>query len=65
MEHLLKMFGYFILSFFISYIALRAGMGLTNAIVKPDELELKMQKISYIIIPFLSAILSVYLFFNS
>jgi len=62
---LLKDFGYFIFSFFISYITLKAGMGIANAIAKPDELELKMQKVFYIIIPFLSAILSTYLFFYS
>ena len=65
MGQMLKEFGYFIFAFFISYIAFKASMGIANAIVKPDELELKMQRALSFIISFLSAILSVYLFFNS
>ena len=65
MGQVLKEFGYFIFAFLISYIAFKASMGVANAIVKADEIELKMQRVISIIVSFLSAILSVYLFFNS
>ncbi len=41
MGQVLKESGYFILAFFISYIAFKASMGVANAIVKADEIELR------------------------